>query len=160
MHFSPHTSPSFSPSCPPPSTPKGYNPQHGSLVALAVASDFRGPYESVVNVTEGLPGDEDPFVWAIDSTNVHLIWHNRGFGYHGWGSIDGVNPVFHVSPTQSHAFTLNVSVDDGSFIHLNRRERPFLRFNDAGAPIALINGVQDIDRNGPCFSFQQPIAVK
>ena len=126
-----------------------------------MASNFRGPYESVINVTEGLPGDEDPFVWAEngDSSNVHLIWHNRGFGYHGWGGIDGANPSFNVSPTHSHAFTLNVSVDDGTVMHLNRRERPFLRFNTAGAPIALINGVQDIDRNGPCFSFQQPIST-
>ena len=57
--------------------------------------------------------------------------------------------------TSLHAYTLNVSLTDGSELLLKRRERPELRFRPDGSPYALVTGVQ-----GPglqAWSFQQPL---
>jgi hypothetical protein len=138
-----------------------YNPRGGSLNALALADDFRGPYACVANVTAGAPGDEDPFFWAATAAPGaplvgHMLFHNRDFGHHAFGPLDGSAP-WRVSP--GHAFTLNVSMDDGTTTRLARRERPALRFDAAsGRPLALINGVQNTSATGACFSFEQPIA--
>jgi hypothetical protein len=144
-----------------------YNPRGGSLNALALADDFRGPYACVANVTAGQPGDEDPFFWATNVTAGdppapapqlmgHMLFHNRDFGHHAFGPLDGSAP-WRVSP--GHAFSLNVSMDDGSTTRLARRERPALRFDaTSGRPVALINGVQNTSATGACFSFEQPIA--
>lgn len=138
-----------------------YNPKGGSLNAIAIADDFRGPYASLVNLTEGKAGDEDPFFFhSVDSNGDvagHMLYHNHNFGYHAFGKLHGSS--WSVSPTHSYAFTLNVTMDDGSVTHLGRRERPALRFDASGRPLALINGVQAGGKAGSCFSFAQPLAV-
>jgi hypothetical protein len=156
-----------------------YNPAGGSLNAVAVTAhgaDFRGPYENVANVTAGLGGDEDPFFFATTDAATgavvgHLLYHNRDFGYHAFGTVDGSNASssWRVSPTHSHAFTLNVTNDDGSTTLMSRRERPALVFDAAGRPTALINGVQEEEGGGDgvgagggggsCYSFEQPVVV-
>ena len=137
-----------------------YNPPGGSLNAIAVADDFRGPYENTANVTvaDGAHGgDEDPFGFVLPAspTIAHMLYHNRQYGYHAWGPINGSAP-WRVGNT-SHAFTLSVPLDDGSVLALGRRERPALRFDASGAPVALINGVQEGGRAGQCDSFVQPL---
>ena len=132
-----------------------YNPPGGSLNALAVSdAGVAGPYRCVANVTAGMPGDEDPFLWQQPDGSLHMLWHNRGFGYHGFSA--GVGEEWGVSPTGAHAFTLNVTRDDGRNMTLLRRERPELRFAGeaaARAPVALIAAVQAQDST--CFALAQ-----
>ena len=147
-----------------------YNPKGGSLNAVAISVDgFRGPYASLVNLTAGKPGDEDPFFyWSIVPPGAqgsaapgdvigHMLYHNRDFGYHAFGLLDGSS--WSVSPTHSYAFTLNVTMDDGSVTRLSRRERPALRFDEQHRPLALLNGVQEGGAEGSCYSFEQPLFV-
>jgi len=146
-----------------------YNPKGGSLNAVAIADELPGPYRCVANVTAGKPGDEDPFFWYANVTSGnnpptptdqimgHMLYHNRNFGYHAFGPLDGT-AQWRVGG--GHAFVLNVTMDDGSTTFLNRRERPVLRFDaKTRKPIALINGVQNATSTGHCFSFEQPIGV-
>jgi hypothetical protein len=132
-----------------------YNPPGGSLNALAVSdAGVAGPYRCVTNVTAGKGGDEDPFVWEAADGAIHLLWHNKNFGYHGFAT--GVGAPFSLSPTGAHAFTLNVSTDDGRELNLLRRERPELRFAGEAAarvPVALIAAVQAQDTT--CFALSQ-----
>jgi hypothetical protein len=144
-----------------------YNPKGGSLNAVALADSFKGPYNCIANLTEGMGGDEDPFFFYSNETAGdpplptgvllgHMIYHNHNFGYHAFGKLDG--SPWRVSPTHSHAFTLNVTAEDGSTTYLARRERPALRFDEATQkPVALINGVQNASAS--CFSFEQPLVV-
>ena len=82
-----------------------------------------------------------------------MIWHNRGFGFHGFSPEAGTQ--WSVSPTHSHAFTLNVSLDDGTTRDFGRRERPELRFDASGAPSILYTAVQAADTT--CFSLAQGV---
>ena len=129
----------------------------GEINAVALADDFRGPFECIVNIT-AQPG-EDPFLFQIpgqDPMIGHVLLHNGPFGYHNWGRLDG--SAWHVN-TSLHAFTLNVSMADGSTLKLLRRERPELRFRADGTPRALVNGVQGPGnvKTAPAWAFQQPI---
>jgi len=134
-----------------------YNPPGGSLNAAAVADSFLGAFVSVANVTAGARGDEDPFAFVrANSSIAHMVYHNRGFGYHAFGPLDGSAP-WRVSPTGAHAFTLAVA--GAPDIALVRRERPLILFDAAGAPVALVNGVQNASAAGQCLSLVQPIAA-
>lgn len=142
-----------------------YNPVGGSLNAVAIASSFEGPYVNIVNVTEGKSGDEDPFTfYSLEDGGSgevvgHLLYHNRDFGYHAFGKLDG--SPWSVSPTGSHAFNLSVAMGDGSTLTLGRRERPALVMEKGGGgvpvPVALINGVQNVGATGACYSFLQAL---
>jgi hypothetical protein len=138
-----------------------YNePKVGELNAFAFAAnnDFRGPYECVCNLTAGRPGDEDPFVWEQPDGTLHALYHNGPYGYHAF-AVDEQGAggrAWAVSPSGAHAFTLDVSYDDGTSEALRRRERPELTFGASGAPVALLNGVQASD--GGCYAFRQGVA--
>lgn len=136
-----------------------YNPPGGELLAFAFAAnnDFRGPYVNVFNLTQGRPGDEDPGAWQQPDGSLHVLYHNKGFGYHAFAT-DSTGKSWAVSPTGSHAFTLAVSLNNGTATTLLRRERPELRLSaSTGLPLALINGV--LDEYGTAFSMSQPVAL-
>ena len=82
-----------------------------------------------------------------------MLWHNQQFGYHGFADEAGTS--WAVSPTGAHAFTLNVTLDDGSTRNFGRRERPELHFDADGAPAMLLTAIQAADTT--CFSFAQPV---
>jgi hypothetical protein len=132
-----------------------YN-EGGEYNAIAIASDFRGPWRCIANITNTPAGGEDPFIFQQPGqlTYAHILFHNQGFGYHSWGPIDGSSPWL-LSPTQSHAFTLNATFEDGSVKSFQRRERPEIAFRSDGTPAWLYNGVLDAD--GTAYSFVQPI---
>lgn len=141
-----------------------YNPAGGGEEnAIALAEDFRGPYYCTVNVT-ALPikgNSEDPFLWQQQGGEQreaglgHILYHNGPHGYHAYGPLNGTSPWL-LSPTGAYAFTLNVSVSDGTTVLLKRRERPELRFNTQdGSPAMLYNGV--IGPTGAAFSMGQRI---
>jgi hypothetical protein len=124
----------------------------GSINAVALAEDFRGPFRCIVNIT-AQPG-EDPFVFQIrgqDPMLAHVILHNGPHGYHSWGRLDG--SPWHVDLVD-HAFELNVTMADGSQLNLLRRERPELLWRADGTPRALINGVQGPRPNAIAFEQQ------
>ena len=99
---------------------------------------------------------QDPFVWqrADQPTLAHILYHNRGFGYHAWGPVAGPG-AWLSSPTAAHAFTLNATRQDGSVLRLLRRERPELFFAADGSPQALVAGVLDPD--GTAYSMVQDL---
>ena len=129
----------------------------GEMNAVATAADFRGPYACIVNLTNGAFGDEDPFVWvdAVDAS-VHMAWHNHDFGFHA-SSPPGNIRTWNMSPVGAHAFTLNVTLSNGTAMHLLRRERPEIRFNADGSPAMLYTGVQAADKSA--FVLGQGFAV-
>ena len=124
-----------------------YNSKIGELnaIAFAVNNDFRGPYATVFNLTNGQPGDEDPFVWEQPDGTLHLVWHNKNYGYHGF-AVDNNGKgggKWQVSPiVGTHAFNLTAPLSNGTSFALLRRERPEIRFDPStGAPVMLYNGV-------------------
>ena len=95
-------------------------------------------------------------MWQQPDGSLHMLWHNRGAGYHGFAAASGAQ--WAVSPSGAHAFTLSVPLAGGGTIDLSRRERPELRFDNAtGVPIALYTAMQRNDTT--CGSLVQPIAA-
>ena len=126
---------------------------HGELNAIALADDFRGPWRCITNIT-GEPGEDPVFFQLPGQDSIgHILLHNGPFGYHAFGRLDGSPWRYNVS---SHAFTLNVSISDGSELILNRRERPELRFFANGTARALYASAQG-PPPGRCFSLVQPL---
>lgn len=134
-----------------------YNSKVGELNAFAVAAPgapLEGPYACITNLTRGKPGDEDPFVWQQPNDgSLHAVYHNAGAGYHAFADEAGID--WFVSPTGSHAFTLNVTLEGGAVLPLGRRERPELEIGPDGVPVRLWNGVQAA--NTSCFAMAQPV---
>jgi hypothetical protein len=138
-----------------------YNPPGGGeMNAIALASDYRGPYTCLVNITgkafEKGQNYEDPFVFQLPSQPgvAHILLHMRGRGLHNWGPLDGSGP-WRTSPTNATAFSLAVPLTTGGQLLLSRRERPELRFGADGLPLALVNGV--VGPDGTAFSFTQDV---
>lgn len=134
-----------------------WNPPGGESNAIALASDFRGPWQCVANIsTDPHLMSEDPFVFQLPGQpdTAHIIYHAKDHGFHAFGPVNGSAP-WQLSPTGSFAFTLNVTMSDGSTLYLQRRERPELLFDSTGKPTALINGV--VAPDGSAYTFMQPV---
>jgi hypothetical protein len=122
-----------------------YNSKVGELNAIAFAdkNDFRGPYTDVFNLTNGKPGDEDPFVWEQPDGSLHVIWHNQNHGFHAFAT-NSSGAEWRLTPIGgTYAFQLGVEWANGTSTTFLRRERPEIRFNADGTPAMLYNGVTD-----------------
>jgi hypothetical protein len=138
-----------------------YNPASGGEQnAIALAEDFRGPWQCTANISGGAGNSEDPFIWQqpdqaqLAAGMAHILYHNKDHGFHAYGPLNGTAP-WRLSPSGSYAFILNVTVTDGSELYLKRRERPELRFRADGTPAMLYNGV--VAPDGSAYSMAQPV---
>lgn len=145
-----------------------------SLIGASVAPSWRGPYTEVRGPDQGpisalqYPEEEneDPFLWKT-KRGWHAILHSNTWsnsrsehfptaqwaGRYGY-SLDGVR--WHYSPVAP--FTGTVRWTNGSSSEFDRRERPFLLFNERGAPTHLYTGVQRYSHDEYTFSLIQPVA--
>eukprot|EP00038_Savillea_parva_P010427 m.190192 g.190192 ORF g.190192 m.190192 type:complete len:209 (+) comp17987_c0_seq1:312-938(+) len=146
-----------------------------SLIGLSTAPSWQGPYTAVPGPDGGpisslqYPEEEneDPFLWrtprgwhAILHSNT---WHNsqsEHFPTAQWAgryaySIDGRVWKYSSVPP----FTGTVKWINGSLSEFDRRERPFLLFDEKGRPTHLYTGVQRYSYDEYTFSLIQPIAV-
>ena len=157
-----------------------------SCMAMADAPAWSGPYDwsagqgaarigANVFPAQG-PGSsgkthvEDAHMWQTATTSTsaanpgsfHAIFHSDveadskgAAGGHAW-SADGVTWAF--SPL--NAFTSVVQLANGSNVTLRQRERLHLVFDEAGAIVALTNGVGLLNDCDRVFTFAQAVQQK
>lgn len=143
-----------------------FNGAGGEHNGFATAASFQGPFTLLSNLSHQGGNDEDPYIWqdaaAVGTTTtggakvgarargasagcapLHILYHNAQRGLHAFSGDCGVS--WRKSPTGSIAFSLNLTLSDGSVFALARRERPELRWDAAsGAPTHLWNGANTV----------------
>eukprot|EP00035_Acanthoeca_spectabilis_P011468 m.202134 g.202134 ORF g.202134 m.202134 type:complete len:200 (-) comp15356_c0_seq6:160-759(-) len=126
----------------------------GEQNGFALANSFLGPFRSTANLTKAPGNDEDPFLWQEKADgSLHILYHNGPHGLHAFSS-DGI--TWFKSPTGSHAFELQLELDNGKSVELARRERPEILFGSDGAPQFLYNGANTVGASLPGNELPAP----
>jgi hypothetical protein len=133
--------------------------QKSMRIAIAEAPSFRGPYE-IVN-DDICPGVrlEDPFLCRMGGRWHMLIEDNEG-GLagdvrHGAHLISDDGVAWDVLANEPKAYTHPIEWTDGTSTTMDRRERPWLLFDDDGRPAYLVTGCL---KDGHAFSVVQPLS--
>lgn len=154
-------------------TVPGSGPRLASLIGVAVAPSWRGPYGRagayggpISNQDYPFDENEDPFLWRT-TRGFHALFHANTWGDSRGAaapvatsagrlafSTDGVVWEYARSP----AYNATIRFSNGTIRVLARMERPVLLFDDEGAPIRLINGVQPYSHDDYTFTMIQRIA--
>jgi hypothetical protein len=124
---------------------RSYAP-YDSLIGLARAASWRGPWQLPSAPLFPDSRAEDPYLWYQPATaSYHALFHSLG----ACGSAPGLGChafsrdswAWTMSPTP--AYNASVAFEGGSSTVFGRRERPQLILDPAtGAALALISGVQ------------------
>jgi len=130
-----------------------------SLVGLAYADKWMGPYTIPNTPAISVVQLEDPFLWRSEiDGNFHALFHamqpgsGTNLGRHAF-SKDGFNWTFSENP----AYTAFATYQNGTQIQFARRERPHLLFSN-GNPYLLFNGVQQTWAYDYTYTFVQEIS--
>lgn len=152
-----------------------YNCYGEETIYLSLSTNgIQGPYNMLTNGPI-LHSSEDPFIWIDKRQNYHMLVHwvgvfyfegqefiggfggNTAIGRHAFTSNVSGNWIW----SNTISYTTNVSLANNTYINLYRRERPFLIFSEDGerTPIAIVNGVQLTDANGPTQTLIIPTSA-
>ena len=128
-------------------------------IAIAEAPSFRGPYE-IVN-DDICPGVrlEDPFLWRTGGRWHMLVEDNEGDlagdVRHGAHLVSDDGVAWDVFADEPKAYIHTIEWTDGTSTTMDRRERPWLLFDDDGRPAYLVTGCL---KDGHAFSVVQPLS--
>ena len=141
-------------------------------IGIALADGIKGPWRWLANITLGSPlgVNEDPFLFQLPGQDnyAHILYHNwvdpppanhsapYAGGHHAWGPLDRSTP-WRTSVTLT--FPLNATLEDGTVLQFERRERPWLRLDANGHPVELVTGVLVGEGDAAIWAtFSQPVA--
>ena len=122
---------------------------NGTMYLLSVSNDmslmradtWKGPYTSVT--TGACGGGEDPYLFTDENGNWHCLYHRAPFNnltVAGGHSFSENGYDWHISEAPAYSGDYVTYTETGRH-EVAKRERPRFLFDDAGAPIALLNGV-------------------
>lgn len=127
----------------------GDNGSAGKCIGMARAPAWNGSYTTDPEVA--VKGGEDPFVWVNLRGDAHVIYHDVAGTSNGGHAFAPA-----ATPTQwtlgTHAlYTGDLVWVNGTHATVYDRERPKLVFDEAGAPLALLNGIA-VYKDGRSFT--------
>ena len=131
--------------------------------AVATSNSYKGPFRTIRDNIYVY--GEDAYVWKDLNNNYHMLFQGGNYGgglpsYIGhWHTAYSKNGLDWNVANLTEAFNQTITLANGSFVTVGRRERHQLLFDSDGRPTHLFNGVTLGSNDNDEFSFTsvQPI---